>query len=58
MSDQDLAVQAVRGVQRILEKYLEPTHHDLEGLLDRLVEVLDRPSFMVVVERLQRGGGK
>jgi hypothetical protein len=58
MSDQDLAVRAVRDAQRILEEYLEPRHHDHEVLLDRLVEVLDRPSLMVAVDRLQRGVGQ
>ena len=42
MSDQDLAVRAVRDAR--IKEYLEPRHHDHEGLLDRLVEVLDRPS--------------
>jgi hypothetical protein len=55
MSDQELAVQAVSDAQRILEEYLELTHHDCEGLLDR--EVLERPSVMVAVDRLQRGVG-
>jgi hypothetical protein len=58
MNDQDLAVRAVMDAQRILEEYLEPRHHDPEGLLDRLVEVLDRPSLMVAVDRLQRGVGQ
>ena len=58
MSDQALAVQAVRDAQRILEEYLEPRPHDHEGLLDRLVEVLERPSVMVAVDRLQRGVGQ
>jgi hypothetical protein len=58
MSDQELAVQAVRDTQRILEEYLEPRPHDHEGLLDRLVEVLERPSVMVAVNRLQRGAGQ
>src|ERR1700722_3787803 len=58
MSDQELAVQAVRDAQLILEEYLEPRPHDHEGLLDRLVEVLDRPSVMVAVDRLQRGVGQ
>ena len=57
MSDQALAVQAVRDAQRILEEYLEPRPHDHEGLLDRLVEVLE-PSVMVAVDRLQRGVGQ
>jgi hypothetical protein len=58
MSDQDLAVQAVRDAQLILEEYLEPRPHDHEGLLDRLVEVLERPPVMVAVDRLQRGVGQ
>jgi hypothetical protein len=55
MSDQELAVQAVKDPQRILQEYLEPRPHDHEGMLDRLVEVLDRPSVVVAVDRLQRG---
>jgi hypothetical protein len=58
MSDQELAVQAVSDAQRILEEYLELTHFGYEGLLDRLVEVLERPSVMVAVDRLQRGVGQ
>ena len=52
MSDQALAVQAIAEAQRILEEYLEPRHHDNERLLDRLVEVLERPSVLVAVDRL------
>ena len=58
MSDQELAGQAVSDAQRILEEYLEPRPHDHEGLLDRLVELLERPSLMVAVDRLQRGVGQ
>jgi hypothetical protein len=58
ISDQELAVQAVRDAQRILEEYLEPRPHDHEGLLDRLVEVLERPSVIVAVNRLQGGAGQ
>ena len=54
MSDQELAIQAVSDAQRILEEYLEPRQHDFEGLLDRLVEVLERPSVLVAIDRLQR----
>jgi uncharacterized protein (DUF2461 family) len=54
MSDQELAVQAIREAQKILEEYLEPRHHDNERLLDRLVEVLERPSVLVAVDRLRR----
>lgn len=54
MSDQTLAIRAVTEAQRILEEYLEPRYHDCENLLDRLVEVLERPSVLVAVERLRR----
>jgi hypothetical protein len=43
--------------QRILEEYLEPKHHDSEMLLDRVVEVLERASVLVALNRLRRGGG-
>jgi len=55
MGDQALAVEAVTEAQRIIEEYLEPRYHNLENLLDRLVEVLERPSVLVAVERLRRG---
>lgn len=54
MGDHALAVEAVTEAQRILEEYLEPRYHDLENLLDRLVEVLERPSVLVAVDRLRR----
>ena len=55
MSDQELSVQAISDAQRILEEYLEPIHHGHERHLDRLVEVLERPSVLVAVDRLRRG---
>jgi hypothetical protein len=55
MSDQELAVQAIREAQCILEEYLQSINHDNERLLDRLVEVLERPSLLVAVDRLRRG---
>ena len=54
MGDHALAVEAVTEAQRIIEEYLEPRYHDLENLMDRLVEVLGRPSVLVAVERLRR----
>jgi hypothetical protein len=57
MTDQQLALQAVSDAQRILEKYLEPRPHNNERILDRLVEVLERPGLVVAVGRLQRGDG-
>jgi hypothetical protein len=57
MTDQQLALQAVSDAQRILEEYLEPRPHNNERLLDRLVEVFERPGVFVAVGRLQRGDG-
>ena len=57
MTDQQLALQAVSEAQRILEEYLEPRPHNQERILDRLVEVLERPDLVVAVDRLQRRNG-
>ncbi len=57
MTDQQLALQAVSEAQRILEEYLEPRPHNQERILDRLVEVLERPDLVVAVDRLQRSNG-
>jgi hypothetical protein len=57
MTDQELALQAVSDAQRILEEYLEPRPHNDQRILDRLVEVLERPGVVVAVDRLQRANG-
>lgn len=57
MTDQQLALQAVSEAQRILEEYLQPRPNDNERILDRLVEVLERPDLMVAVSRMQQRGG-
>ena len=55
MTDQELAVQAVSEAQRILEVYLQPRPQNNERrILDRLVEVLERPDLVVAVGRLQQ----
>ena len=42
--------------QSILEEYLLPTPRNNERIiLDRLVEVLERPDLMLAVNRMQRG---
>jgi hypothetical protein len=58
MTDQQLALKAVSDAQRVLEEYPEPRPHNPEGLLDRLVEILERPDIIVAVDRLQRGIGR
>ncbi|WP_198031179.1 hypothetical protein [Bradyrhizobium sp. th.b2] len=56
MSDEDIALQAVSAAQEILEEYLEPRPRTNERLiLDRLVEVLEQPSLIVAVNRMQHG---
>ena len=55
MTDQQLALQAVGEAQRILEEYLQPRPQNGERrILDRLVEVLERPDLVVAVGRLQQ----
>jgi hypothetical protein len=55
MTDQQLTLQAVSEAQSILEEYLEPRPHtNNERILDKLVEVLERPDLVVAVRRLQQ----
>ena len=53
MTDQQLALQAINEAQLILEDYLRPRPQNNERILDRLVEVLERPDLIVAVSRLQ-----
>jgi hypothetical protein len=56
MTDQQLALQAVSDAQRILEEYLEPRPCNNERMiLDRLVEVLERPDLLMAINRMQHG---
>jgi hypothetical protein len=55
MTDEQLALQAVSDAQRILEEYLEPRPRNNERIiLDRLVEVLERPELVLAINRMQR----
>jgi hypothetical protein len=55
MTDEQLALQAVSDAQRILEEYLEPRPRNNERIiLDKLVEVLERPDLLLAVDRMQR----
>ena len=55
MTDEQLALQAVSDAQSILEEYLLPRPRNNERIiLDRLVEVLERPELLVAVNRMQR----
>ena len=50
MTDQQLAIRAVGEAQRILEEF----HTNERGILDQLVEVLERPDLIIAVGRLQQ----
>ena len=52
MTDQQLALQGINEAQLILEEYLRPRPQNNERILDRLVEVLERPNLVVAVSRL------
>jgi hypothetical protein len=54
MTDQQLALQTINEAHLILEDYLRPRPQNNERILDRLVEVLERPDLVVAVSRLQR----
>ena len=54
MTDQQLTLQAINEAQLILEEYLRPRPQNNEDILDRLVEVLERPDLVVAVGRLQQ----
>ena len=54
MTDQQLALQAINEAQLILEEYLQPRPQNDERILDKLVEVLERPDLIVAVSRLQQ----
>jgi hypothetical protein len=47
MTNQQLAPQAINEAQLILEDYLRPRPQNHERILDRLVEVLERPDLVV-----------
>ncbi|UQR67597.1 MULTISPECIES: hypothetical protein [Bradyrhizobium] len=56
MTDQQLALQAISEAQLILEEYLRPCPKDNAHILEKLLEVLERPALLVAVSRLQQHG--
>ena len=54
MTDPQLVLQAINEAQLILEEYLRPRPQNNERILDKLVEVLERPGLFVAVSRLQQ----
>ncbi len=57
MTDQQLALHAISEAQLLLEEYLQPRPQNNERILDKLVEVLERPDLVVAVSRLQQRSG-
>jgi hypothetical protein len=53
MTDQQLAFQAINEAQLILEEVLRPWPQNNERILEKLVEVLERPELVVAVSRMQ-----
>jgi hypothetical protein len=56
MTDQQLAFQAINEAQLILEEFLRPGPQNNERILEKLVEVLERPDLVVAVSRMQQQG--
>lgn len=54
MTDQQLTLQAVSEALCILDEYLQPRPHDSESILDKMVEVLERPDLVGAVSRLRQ----
>ena len=54
MTDQQLALHAISEAQLLLEEYLQPRPQNNERILDKLVEVLERPDLVVAVSRLRQ----
>jgi len=54
MTDQQLALQAISEAQLIPEEYLRSRPQNNERILDKVVEVLERPDLVVAVSRLQQ----
>ena len=54
MTDQQLALQAINEAQLRLAEYRRPWPQDNERILDKLVEVLERPDLVVAVSRLMQ----
>jgi len=54
MTDQQLALHAISEAQLLLEEYLQARPQNNQRILDKLVEVLERPDLIVAVSRLQQ----
>lgn len=57
LSDEELALMALREAQLILADYVQPGPRDAERTLQQLLEVLDRNDVVEAVDRLEAGTG-
>jgi hypothetical protein len=57
MSDQELAVYALREAQLILATYVEPGPRNSEKTIQQLMDVLDRNDVVEAVDRLEDATG-
>jgi len=54
MNDIALVAKAMREIEIILAKHIEPDHvQDLEGALNEIFDVMDQPGVQVAVRRLR-----
>jgi hypothetical protein len=53
LSDQELAVMALREAQLILADYIQPGPRDCEKTINDLLAVLDRDDVVEAVDRLE-----
>jgi hypothetical protein len=57
MTDQELAMSALREAQLILARYAEPGQRDSEKTIQQLLKVLDRNDVVEAVDRLEDATG-
>jgi hypothetical protein len=54
MTDHQLALGAISEAQLLLEEYLRPRPQNIERILGKWVEVLERLDLVAAVSRLQQ----
>jgi hypothetical protein len=57
LTDQELAVMALREAQLILADYVQPGPRDCETTINELLAVLDRDDVVEAVDRLEGDTG-
>ncbi|MDB5616116.1 hypothetical protein [Tardiphaga sp.] len=57
LSDEELALMALREAQLILADYIQPGPRDPAKTINELLAVLDRNDVVEAVDRLEAGAG-